>query len=422
MSGPRALRIGQQLFVGKPNLGSHARRVVYGQVIDDLGLPVDEALAWFLAAPSTYTGEDVVEISTHGSGAVLELVVDRGHRLGAELAQPGEFTRRAFLNGKMDLLQAEAVADVIQAQSVGSLQVAYGLLGGELSQRVGRLRDDLIGALARLESLLDFSEDVAAVEIGNIDQVLDGVQRGATALVDSFRGARARLVGFSVVLVGRPNAGKSTLFNSLLGEERSIVTDVPGTTRDWVEGHATWAGETVRLIDTAGLRDTGDVVELAGVRRTVEQAEAADLVLHVVDASDAVSWKLASQSHQMPNAILVGSKADLIGSSPDRTVPAPIAVSAVTGKGLAELRELVLERLSSAHKNSAGPVRERHRDALAEVAEAVLRARKSACQENTWELAAAELQSGLRHIGGLLGENVDDAVLDRIFAEFCIGK
>jgi len=284
------------------------------------------------------------------------------------------------------------------------------------------MRDDLVDALARLESMLDFSDDVSTADIGDIDGLLEGVQHGALSLVDSFRGARARLMGFSVVLVGRPNAGKSTLFNCLLGEERSIVTDVPGTTRDWVEGHATWAGETVRLIDTAGLRETSDVVESAGVRRTEAQAAAADLVLHVIDSSDPVFLNRAKEGPQMPNTILVGSKSDLRRSSRASDRPGTVSVSGTTGEGLTELRTLILARVASTAKNAPGPVRERHRDALSELAGATLRARSAACQEATWELAAAELQSGLRHIGGLLGEDVDEAVLDRIFAEFCIGK
>ncbi|MDA0334016.1 MAG: tRNA uridine-5-carboxymethylaminomethyl(34) synthesis GTPase MnmE [bacterium] len=422
ISGPQALLIGRQLFVARSVLGRRVRHVTLGRVVDDDGRPLDAALAWFLQGPSTYTGEDVVEISTHGSTAVLEAVVDRGLRLGARLAQAGEFTRRAFLNGRMDLLQAEAVADVIQAQSLGSLKTAYGVLGGQLSARVGRMRDGLVDALARLESVLDFSDDVAVEEVGNVAVAIAEVMEGATALMDSFRGARSRMVGFSVVLVGRPNAGKSTLFNSLLGEDRSIVTDVPGTTRDWVEGRANWAGETVRLIDTAGLRDTNDPVESAGVRRTQSQIEAADLVVQVIDSATELFQETESVCGPMTRIVRVYTKGDIEGTHTGRQ-QGDLVVSAHTGLGMVELREAILRELPRGGSTvDGGPVRERHRDALAAIVESTRRAQGEVLSGGPWELAAAELQNSLRHVGQLLGEEVDDAVLDRIFSEFCVGK
>lgn len=424
LSGPQALPIGRGLFRSRPVLGHRARHVTYGRVVDAEGRPVDAALAWYLEGPATYTGEDVVEISTHGSDAVLDLVVDRGKQLGAHLAQPGEFTRRAFLHGRIDLLQAEAVADLIHAQSAGSLQAAYGILGGELSHRVRLLRDDLVDVLARLESLLDFSDDVDAAEIGNLDATMERVEQGAVGLVDSFAGARARLKGFTVVLAGRPNAGKSTLFNALLGEERSIVTQVPGTTRDWVEGHANWSGESVRLVDTAGLRDSADTVEQAGVERTRQQMKAADLVLLIVDGSDrSFTDPIDRRTLEGAPQITVISKADLSQGRPaEFKAEEAVVVSARTGDGLQALREAILGRLPTRRGNgAAAPLRERHRDALATMAEATGRAR-GLLAENAPEVAAMELQAGLRSVGELLGENVDEAVLDRIFSEFCIGK
>ena len=424
LSGPQALPIGRVLFRSRPVLGHRVRHVTYGRVVDGEGRPVDAALAWYLEGPATYTGEDVVEISTHGSDAVLDLVVDRGKQLGAHLAQPGEFTRRAFLHGRIDLLQAEAVADLIQAQSAGSLQAAYGILGGELSDRVRLLREDLVDVLARLETLLDFSDDVDADEIGNLDATMERVEQGAAGLVGSFAGARARLRGFTVVLAGRPNAGKSTLFNALLGEERSIVTQVPGTTRDWVEGHANWSGESVRLVDTAGLRDSADAVEQAGVERTRQQMKAADLVLLIADGSDSASTdRIDRQGLDRATQITVISKADLPQSRPaEFEGEEAIVVSARTGDGLQALREAILRHLPTKRgKGEAAPLRERHRDALAATAEATGRARRLLA-ENAPEVAAMELQAGLRSVGELLGERVDEAVLDRIFSEFCIGK
>ena len=423
LSGADALGIARKLFAARPRLGHHVRHVSHGRIIDEDGAPIDTALAWYLVAPSTYTGEDTVEISTHGSPAVMEFVIGRGIELGARMAEPGEFTKRAFLNGKIDLLQAEAVADVIQAQSLGSLETAYGVLDGGLSYRVGQMRESLVDALSRLEAMMDFSDDVAPHEVGNIARSIARVESEAGSLVDSFRSARARLIGFRVVLVGQPNAGKSTLFNRLLGEERSIVTEVPGTTRDWVEGVVTWSGETIRLIDTAGLRDTEDVVEEAGVERTLEQEKSADVVLHIVDVSDLGLPGVLAGLEETPGRIEVGSKGDLQASNRGASEAGLLVLSAHTGEGIEELRTRILTEVTSARlENGSGPVRERHRELLLALRGATQRAGETALQENTWELAAAELQDGLRQIGELLGDGAEDAVLDRIFSEFCIGK
>ena len=415
LSGPGAVAIGSSLFQSERDLSKHAKQVVFGRIVDGHGTAVDTALCWYLPAPATYTGEDVVEISTHGSDAVLDLVVEWGIRGGAQLAEPGEFTRRAFINGRMDLLQAEAVADVIRAQSRGSLETAYGVLGGDLSSRVRSLRDALVDALARIESQLDFGDDVSADEVGDADAILQRVGEGAETLLASFGGARARLRGFRVVLIGRPNVGKSTLFNALLGEDRSIVTDVPGTTRDWVEAITTWDGESVRLIDTAGLRPTTDAVEREGVARTEKQMAAADLILHISDRAEA---EMAATSGAP--TLCVRSKADL--APPATHNSGSLAVSARTGEGLAELQRVAMSHLGRQAELTGAPTRERHKDALQAVSEAVQRSRVRLTQDHAPELAATDLHRALSHIGGLLGENVDEAILDRIFSEFCIGK
>ncbi|HJP33777.1 MAG TPA: tRNA uridine-5-carboxymethylaminomethyl(34) synthesis GTPase MnmE [Candidatus Latescibacteria bacterium] len=426
LSGPRALAVAQQVFDGRPPLGRHPRQVTYGRVVDDDGRPVDTALAWYLAAPDTYTSEDIVELSTHGSNAVLDLVIERGICHGARLAEPGEFTRRAFLNGRLDLMQAEAVADLVHSQSVSGLRAAYGVLEGGLSVRVRRLREDLVDARARLESLLDFSEDVTSAELGDIDRLMARVEYEAASLVDSFRGARARLDGFTVVLAGRPNAGKSTLLNALLGEDRAIVTDVPGTTRDWLEGRVMWSGESVRLIDTAGLHDTGDATEQAAMESTRQQMARADLVANIVDgADDRDAEELNCDTGDPLPQIIVLTKADL----PSRASTAPgvetetVQVSALTGRGLGELRKAILRHVSpqTPDQTGAAPLRERHRAALAATAEATRHARRLLA-EDTPEIAADELLRAAAHVDDLLGESQDEAVLDRIFAEFCVGK
>ncbi len=423
LSGDEALAIGRSLFHSRPRLGGRARHVTHGQVVDHLDRPVDAAMAWYLSGPGTYTGEDVVEITTHGSDAVLDLVVDRARQLGARQALPGEFTRRAFLHGRIDLLQAEAVADLIHAKSQGGLRAAYGVLGGDLSRRVRVLREDVVDVLARLEGMLDFSDDVSAAELGDMESALAGVEERAVGLVASFSGARSRLQGFTVVLAGLPNAGKSTLLNALLGEERSIVTDIPGTTRDWVEGFTTWSGEAVRLVDTAGLVESEDAVEQAGVRSSRQQLAAADLVLHVIDGSAGPTSSPYEPVEVGALArVTVLSKADLPPSDGLDISGEALRVSAKTGQGLPRLREAVLRHLPGRGEDEgAVPLRERHRDALSSVAAATAQTRQL-LSENSWEVAATELHGALRCIGELLGETADDAVLDRIFAQFCIGK
>ena len=424
LSGSRALEIGRLLFDAQPCLGVSARHVSYGRVIDGKGRAVDVALAWYLAAPSTYTGEDVVEISAHGSDAVLELVVDRGIELGARQAEPGEFTRRAFLNGRMDLMQAEAVADLIHTQSSQGLRVAYGVLGGQLSRRVRSLKGQLVDALSRLEGMLDFVEEVSTADVGNVSQLVSRVAESARSLGDSFADARVRLNGFRVVLVGEPNVGKSTLLNALLGQDRSIVTDTPGTTRDWVEGQVNWAGQTICLVDTAGLRKAEGTAEEAGILRTREQIMEADLVLEVLDVTREEQTRRTVLSEGADDStITVLSKADLPHSEASQVAhdTEAIRVSAVSGEGLQRLQEVIVNRLPKDEGSNGAPSRERHREALGMIERCALRATDQ-IGEDAWELAATELQAALRQTGELLGEGVDEAVLDRIFADFCIGK
>lgn len=421
LSGADALAASEGVFQSRQSLASRPRQVTFGHIISPEGGAVDTALAWYLPAPSTYTGECVVEISTHGSDAVLDLVVEGGLRGGARLAEPGEFTRRAFLNGRMDLLQAEAVADVIQAQSQGSLRAAYGVLGGDLSTRVEGLRELLVKALARIESQLDFSEDVSVEELHGVDEILQQAQDEAERLVSSFEGARARVQGFRVVLAGPPNVGKSTLFNALLGEDRSIVTEVPGTTRDWVEATTTWNGETIRLVDTAGLRDTADVIERAGVERTQQQLGGADLILRVSDGTASLPPdSRAGQPGEETRTLHVRSKADQAPPIPSGDLS--LAVSSHTGQGLQELQQAITGRMTTHRGQQVGPTRERHKEGLEAICEAIRQGRTRLAQDDAPELAATDLHAGLGHVGDLLGENTDEAVLDRIFSEFCIGK
>lgn len=423
LSGSGAVRIAAQLFRSRPPLGSRPRHVEFGHIVDSEGRAIDTALAWFLKRPASYTGEDTVEISTHGSEVLLEAVVAEATRLGAVPAGPGEFTKRAFLSGRIDLVQAEGVVELILAASHSGMRAAYGVVAGQLSDRIGRLRHQAVEALALVESVLDFPEEAQA-QSEAVSALAGRLSAGAWELLHTFEGARRRRDGCSVVIVGRPNVGKSSLFNALLCEDRAIVTDVPGTTRDWLEGRVVWSGELIRLADTAGIRDSTDIVEQAGVAASKAVAAGADVNVVVIDGSAerAVALEELWGSGRAPTVIAL-SKSDL-----PRRVRLPkecddgvVAVSARTGAGLEELKQAVLEELPRPDPDEGpGLLCERHRACVKRVADAGERA--AASSRHSPELVAAELREALRALGELLGESVEDDVLDRIFSEFCIGK
>ena len=380
-------------------------------------------MAWFLKGPKSYTGEDTVEITTHGSDALLELVLDSAIHHGARIAGPGEFTRRAFTNGRIDLLQAEAVVELIHAGSRSGMQAAYGAVSGRLTEVVGSLRKQLAGALVQLEAQLDFVEDIGQEELVEVDGIVSRVIHEARELMQTFEGVRRRRDGWKVVIVGRPNAGKSSLLNALLGEDRSIVADEPGTTRDWVEATLVWEGERIRLVDTAGIREGADRVEAAAVRRSDYQAAHADVVVAVVDGSgDRAVLEDELANPRWGATVAVVSKADLPRLARLPVGAEAVPVSAHGGEGLRELRARIMASLPGRDLPD-GPalLRERHHEALTHVVALADRARGDLSTANL-ELAAASLGEALRLVGELLGESVDEDVLDRIFREFCIGK
>ena len=395
----------------------------HGRVVDRRGVPLDAALAWYMQSPRSYTGEDTVEVTTHGSDALLDLVLEAAVHHGAQIAEPGEFTRRAFMNGRMDLLQAEAVVDLICAGSRQGLQAAYGVVSGRLTQLVGSMREELTRALVHLEAGLDFVEDVNTEELEEVDGIVRGVIDQGRELLETFEGARRRRDGWRVAIVGRPNAGKSTLLNAMVGENRAIVSDEPGTTRDWVEGEVVWDGERIRLVDTAGMCEGAGRIEAAAVGRSRQQAAEADVVVAVVDGSERRRVRTGEISDPGWGAtVVVVSKTDLPRQARVGGEAGAIEVSAPTGAGLAELRSRILSALPTREPaDGAALLRDRHHEALSRVveqAEGSLRDLSAGCHE----LAAARLSDASLRIGELLGESAGEEVLDRIFSEFCIGK
>jgi tRNA modification GTPase len=433
LSGPLALSIGQRLFFTKHNSFGHKPRYVeFGHILDHAGARLDTGLAWYFQGPASYTGEDTVEISSHGSLIVLECLVQAALNLGARLAEPGEFTRRAFLNGKLDLLQAEAVVDLIQAGSRQGLADAYGLASGRLSERVRSFKSLLVHSLALVEADLDFSEeeDIGGITRQEILSLVGECLGLCTALLDTFTGAKRRQDGCLVALVGPPNAGKSTLLNTLLAEDRAIVTPLPGTTRDLVEGRLYLDGELIRLVDTAGIRSTSDPIETQGISRSKQVIAEADLCLVILDQSVPFDFDFFSLIPDLSssNVVLAINKIDLPSLADfDSLLPinfsAQIALSAKNGEGIEALKACIIENLPQSNSVDGLVItRERHHDILTNLSQSLICVQNMLHSSELLECIADELRFSLSIIGELLGEDIREDVLDRIFSDFCIGK
>ena len=430
LSGPAALSISQQVFRSRRPLGERVRYVEYGRIWAG-GRAIDTGVAWCFAAPHSYTGEDTVEISCHGSMVILESVVEEALRLGAVAAAPGEFTRRAFLNGRLDLLEAEAVIDLIQASSKAHLDNAYGLASGRLSKMVKELKGQLVKMLSLLEIGLDFSdEDIDNIGRQEIQATLSEVVESSLRLAETFEGTRRRQEGYLVVLIGRPNVGKSTLLNVLLGEDRAIVTPLPGTTRDLVEGRTTWAGETIRIVDTAGIRQSHNLIEKEGIERASQAAGEADVVLAVFDSSTESCEDDIAVLDLLPSnkkSIAVFNKIDLTGAITRSKIKArtsvSVEISALRESGIEKLKREVTAQLSHrAEIDGIGITRQRHQDCFLRVAKSGAVADELLKASQPDECIVAELQDALNALGEMLGETVEEEVLDSIFSQFCIGK
>ncbi len=430
LSGADAVGIADRVFRGSrktPLSKFETHTVHYGHIVVGAEV-IDEVLVTLLRAPRTYTREDVVEIGCHGGIAATRAVLDAVLAAGARLADRGEFTQRAFQNGRISLDQAQAVLDVVRAQTALGLEAAVDRLGGRFSGEVAELRRDLEALVADLEVDIDFPD--LDVEVG---ESLPRV-RALAACTDELRarGEQGRIVreGLTVAILGRPNVGKSTLLNALLAEERSIVAATPGTTRDTVEEVASIGGIPVRLIDTAGLRAPGDAVEAEGVRRAEAAAKRADLVILVLDRASELQEEdavLLERDWGIPR-IVVRNKCDLgdrLGPSLGNAAGDALDVSARDGRGLDELRERILSLLVSGgipSRNTVLLLDTWERDLLRRVADALGRALEALESGSTPDIAAEELRSALRAAGELQGIDVSESILTQIFSRFCVGK
>jgi len=437
ISGPSAWAIGQRLFQPArvpEKLCSH--RLYHGHIVEpETGRPVDEVLTSFMRAPHTYTREDVVEINCHSGMAVLERILELVLRSGARLAEPGEFTRRAFLNGRIDLTQAEAVLDVIHSKTRRSLDLASEQLRGTLHLIITDLRTQLLQVLATIEATIDFpDEEIETPEGVELAERLGAQVLGpVTALLARYEDGRILREGLAVIIAGKPNVGKSRLLNTLLRSDRALVTPVPGTTRDVIEEGFNLRGIPIRLMDTAGLREADTLVEQLGMELTRDRLARADLVLFVLDRSASLTREdiqIHKELGDKPRIILL-NKADLDrhpdfaaveGRLPGETI---LEISALRGDGIEGLKDAVFQTIRSRRLDTETSVvapNLRHKMCLERTREAVNRAIELVESEASTELVAIELQEALRHLGEIIGMTTSEHVLDQIFSQFCIGK
>ncbi len=448
ISGPDALGVAEKFFNPSGKITEYKpQRLYYGTIKNPAnGCVIDTGYLVFMKAPRSYTGEDTVELQCHGGALILQNIIQAVLASGARMAEPGEFTKRAFLNGKLDLAQAEAVSSLILAKSESALGAARGRLDGRLSKKVNAIKEELVWLLTHVEAELDFPEDeVEALSVDKFVDVLDRVEMQIEKILKTYEQGRALTEGVRVLILGRPNVGKSSLLNVLLKEDRAIVTELAGTTRDLLEEVVVIKGIPVKLMDTAGLRHTTDRIESIGVERAKESITKAELILFVVDASarnfvedlkELESIHKEAGGKEKKKILIVLNKKDLIkkdliNNAKNMFAPGPaVYISAKKESGIEALEEKIFE-LVAGHGSSAG-FSERdpgemiatvhQKDALTKTFKGIERVRQGLDKKIPHELLAVDLRWSVDRLGEITGETTTEDILDRIFSSFCIGK
>lgn len=437
MSGDDAVAVAERVF--RPDNGRslgacRARSIINGALLSDSGEVIDQCLAIFCRAPHSYTGEETVELQCHGSPTVLAAGLRSLFAAGARQAKRGEFTKRAFLNGKLDLAQSEAVIDLIDAETEEMMKNAAAQLGGAVSQRMEEVYSKLTDLMSHFHAVIDYpDEEIEAFEIPAVQDAISGAQDTLSALLKTFERGRIAREGVSCAIIGRPNAGKSSLLNALLGYDRAIVTDIPGTTRDTVEEKLMLGGVMLRLADTAGLREASDEVEKLGVERARRAAAQAELVFAVFDASrplDAEDRSVIEAAAGAKRAVAILNKSDLpraLSAEDEKAIAALgklCVVSAREGSGLEALDEAVAEMFAAGAPVPAGEMitNERQADALRRALEALARAENAFSAGYTPDAVLTDVEEAMSAIGEITGRTVREDITARIFERFCVGK
>lgn len=438
VSGPKAVTVAGGLFrsiSGRPAAKQQSFSAAYGHIVDPAtGQTVDEVLLLIMRAPRSYTREDVVEIHCHGGPLPLRRILGLMLSAGTRLAEPGEFTKRAFLNGRLDLSQAEAVIDVIRAKTDASLRMAVGHLGGVFSDKVRAFRHEILGLVAHLEAAIDFPEDdIEELTARDVATAADKLRADIDRLLSTAQTGRILREGLATVIIGKPNVGKSSLLNALLGEKRAIVTEIPGTTRDIIEEYVNIGGIPIKVVDTAGIRATADVVERIGVARAREAVAQADLVLLLLDASAPLApedKEVMSLLAGRPAIVLVNKTdlpaiidmAEVLRYVPDKPV---IRISALEGTGVEQLEKAIVEMVYSGGVSQAEGAfvnNVRHSRILEEARDSLAAAVATADAGMPPDCIVVDLRAAWEKLGEVIGETVGEDIIDQIFTQFCLGK
>lgn len=433
LSGDRSKEITAKIFKQKSNkdfLDAKPWTISYGYVVDSIsGEIIDEVLVSYFKGPRSFTAEDVVEISCHGGRVATESVLSAVFQAGARPAEPGEFTKRAFLNGRIDLSQAEAVIDIIHAKTELSMKSALSQSGGKLSQEITDLRNQILNLLAFIEVTVDFPEEDLEFTTGQeVSEKLRGMLLKVSDLIRTSEEGKILRDGLSIAIIGKPNVGKSSLLNALLRENRAIVTDIPGTTRDIIEEYLNIDGIPIKITDTAGIRETEDIVERIGVDRSKGKIDEADLIVFVLDSSrpldqedkDIIKYIDNRKSITLINKVDLQEKMDLQGLDLGET----IGVSALNGYGINELKKRIKDLFfhGSIEVNDLMVTNRRHKEALLRAYEKMSAAKNAIDQGISLDLAAIDLNAAWNYFGEITGDTLSEDLVDKIFSDFCIGK
>lgn len=432
LSGVDAVAIARQIFSTPGHQEWDSHRILYGYVRHpQTGATIDEALLLLMLAPRSYTREDVVEIHSHGGIILVQQILQLCVESGAKVAEPGEFTLRAFLNGRIDLTQAESISDLVGALSPAAAQTAIAGLQGKLRQPIGKLRSQALDLLAEIEARIDFEEDLPPLDIDDVTAKLTALAVEIGQIVATADRGELLRSGLKVAILGQPNVGKSSLLNAWSKSDRAIVTPLPGTTRDVVESQLVVGGIPIQVLDTAGIRDTEDVVEQIGVARSRAAARSADLVLLTIDAQvgwTAVEAEIYAQIEQI-STIVVVNKIDLVKTAPTLDLPAKIGAvvetAAAIDLGIDRLEAAILDIIAQGKLTAANidiAINQRQAAALIRAQTALKQVLTTIADRLPLDFWTIDLRDGIRALGEVTGEEVTESVLDRIFSRFCIGK